>query len=230
MTHCAKPLFILTLVSSVYAGCSGTAEPHVDAGVDSGSTFVSKCSDGTALPTAADSAQTVTFTLRNTSSSTRYVATAGFQCSTFAVQRVGSSDSLILDFGQIPAGWCEPSSCDQSSPVPSTVLALEPSGTYSFDWDARSYAWCETPIAECPEKTKLATALQPVAPGAYRVSVPLADSVPSDCSASGEAGRYTCTPGGLSGCGPATCQMKSSTSIEFALPESGNVQVDVPLT
>jgi hypothetical protein len=198
--------------------------------------LVGKCDDGSPLPVSASSVQTVTFTLRNASGGTRYIVTEGNQCTPFGIAwwTADSWQGLILKVGTPTScnGECNLCECDWPTPAPSAVRALEPGDSYAFEWSATSYAVCSTPIAACPNKTMWVAAGQPVAPGRYRLSVPLADAVPTDCSPTSDTGKYTCSPGALSFCMwvQATCRLQSSASVEFTLPESGNIQVDVPLT
>lgn len=215
-------------------GVVGTGTGGTSAAAASGGGPVGQCLDGSAPPSTAGSVQTVSVTLRNASSGIKYVSTAGYQCTTFAIQRLSSSDWLTLDVKPVSCnGQCGSCTCEEGSAVPSAVLALEPGDTYSFDWDARSYASCSTPIAECPDQTQQLGAKQPVAPGAYRLFVPIANGVPASCSPTSDAGRYVCSPGGMSSCGSSwsmlTCIMETATAIEFTLPESGDLQVELPL-
>jgi hypothetical protein len=244
-------------IAAVLAGCSGPTESRAVESGAAGSTqslgsaedaetggkatsssvagALGKCTDGTAIPTQSASVQTVTFTLRTTSSATRYIATAGAQCSTFAIGRAAALDweQLTLDVASISCnGRCAMCNCDSSKPLPREVIALEPGTTYSFDWDARSYVVCSTPIAACPEQTQLFGEKQPAPPGRYKLWVPMAVTLPPECAAADTVGSFTCRPSGMTSCSwsQPMCKMESQTSIEFTLPESGNIQVEVPLS
>jgi|GEM_PF-3654979 len=205
--------------------------------VDSGdASFVGsdRCTNGQAIPETAPSRQVVRFVLRNTGSQPRLVAKAGTYCTAFGVaERSGTGwrDLTVATGSNACNGRCELCNCDGGKAVPSQLVTLGPGDAYAFDWDARSYHSCDVPITQCPERTKLVGASQPIAPGPYRVSVPTAAAAPSNCTADDEAGQYTCAPTGFGGCNWSLpmCQLESSVSVEFSVPESGDIQVEVPI-
>ncbi|HMA97178.1 MAG TPA: hypothetical protein VKP30_31050 [Polyangiaceae bacterium] len=241
MDNCAKICAIAFVFLMV--GCEeATKEKEQDgaAGASNGAAGASngaagaQCADGSPLPMPSLARQRVTFNLRNSSSETRFIVQAGASCNTFGIQGMTGTgeDALVLRVSSISCnGQCGRCSCDAPAPSASEILAIEPGGTHAFEWDATAYASCQAPIATCPEQSMTFYARQAVAPGTYRVLVPVATVLPTHCSPKGATGVFACSPGGLSVCVPLrVCPLEKIVTVDFAVPESGDVQVDVPIS
>lgn len=172
---------------------------------------------------------TVRFRFR---SSTGWLTTAGMFCAPFSIARVGGAEvTLGLPFQCI----CE---CP-APPPPGPSMLRRAGGTAELTWDGRGLATC-TEAVDCSTRgwpgagfqlTTRAVA-QPVAPGRYRATFGFFDALPDECSAGGGDGTASCSrfgpPGFPGGRGWARCESERTVSVEFELPMTGEVTVDVP--
>lgn len=180
-------------------------------------------------PVGRTSTQTVTFTLQNPSTEPIWVPTSGFFCDTWAIQ--GMKRNLGWECG-----------CECPNPGPPHIERLEqldPGETYTITWDARRLVPYTAPFDcfsigwegyICVQEG----AQQPVEAGDYTFVVGALTALPTDCGDNGD-GTASCGSqgGGFDELPPSVqrlCDDMSTASKTFALPASGDVDVDVDLT
>lgn len=221
---------------------SGTTDAHeldahddadeVDLGGDLGpdaSEDAGACVDdptGPPVPVDVASTQTVTFHV----SGSGYLGTLGgfSPCETFALDRGETKVPLVGAFQCL---------CECPAPGAPSLVQYVALGEHDVVWDARelvSYSTaydCSTrgwPGAGCQSQRH--DVRQPSVAGHYTVRLPIEDELPASCSESGTPGTYSCSgsvgPGGVVGA-VDLCPSTRTVEVEFDLPESGDIVVDV---
>ncbi|MBK8170762.1 MAG: hypothetical protein IPK60_10540 [Sandaracinaceae bacterium] len=209
--------------ASADSGADSGADAGADAGPDAGA-----CVDpptGVPFPADVASTQTVTFHV----SGTGYLSTQGSiaGCSPFGVQQAGAD---------IPLRGAYECLCECPPPPADVAAQVVLLGDYDLTWDARrllSYttAWdCSThgwPGGGCQRDRH--DVFQPVEAGHYNARFGIHDELPAGCS-EGEAGVYSCFSAGP-GVIPTSgiCPADRFIEVEFDLPASGNVDVNVTI-
>ena len=138
-----------------------------------------------------------------------------------------------------------PYQCGCECPVPLDFAGLESlARSPMLTWDARELA-IATEVRKCPtipgqtqDMPVLHQFPQPVAPGHYRVRVPVLDSLPRACTEQPNSGRTSCSqfcsntsPAGICSLREyQACPGDRTATAEFDLPESGDVAVDLLVT
>lgn len=165
-------------------------------------------------------------------SSTGWLTTAGMFCAPYSIARVGGGEvALGLPFQCI----CE---CP-APPPPGPSVLRRAEGTTELTWDGRGLVTCSDAV-DCSMRgwpgagyqlTTRAVA-QPVAPGRYRATFGFFDALPSDCNG-GDDGTAACSHFGPPGFPPgqtawARCESDRAVSVEFELPMTGEVTVELP--
>lgn len=129
--------------------------------------------------------------------------------------------------------------CEGAVPPSPTVTRYVQLGSHDLTWDARqliSYTTaydCDAhgwPGRGCTRERH--DVHQPVDAGHYSVRVAIDDELPGSCFAvEGEPGFFECSSGGSGGPPgggtPTTCPTARTYDVEFDLPASGNLDVDV---
>jgi hypothetical protein len=171
---------------------------------------------------------TVRFRFR---SSMAWITSAGMFCAPYSIARVGGGEvTLGLSFQCI----CE---CP-APPPPGPSMLRRADGTTELTWDGRGLVTCSE-VVDCAMRgwpgagfqLSARAAAQPVAPGRYRATFGLFDALPAGCNSGGD-GTASCSrvgppmpPFG----GPwMRCEAQRTVSVEFELPMTGEVTVDVP--
>lgn len=167
--------------------------------------------------------------------SSGFVAFEGDGCLPMVMRRPGPTEEpveLALD----RSCACE---CPRPSSSVRTIVSLD--APREFVWDGREMRSC-TVAVDCATRgwpslgwgMEQRGFLQPVAPGRYRAIFAAYDTPPPYCMPSGTDGRYTCSGGGSGGYGGypanALCTTSRTIAVEFDVPESGEVVVDVSST
>jgi hypothetical protein len=174
-------------------------------------------SSGTKCPSPETASQTVTFRFQP-GTKTKYVAVAGTYCSAFLLTQGTTSFLTTRPF------QC---GCECAGPR-AYVERLAPAGG-TFAWPAATLATCTEP-QNCGLGPDLATAYvsQRVAPGAYRMTFVTFDALPNGCNELG--GEVSCGGGVTSSpLAPQACTGDGTAAVDFVVPATGDVTVDVPL-
>jgi hypothetical protein len=209
------------------------------AGVGGSAGDPTRCDDGSAIPSEAPATRMVTVVVRNDADEPRYVATAGFNCGPYTIERVVGSDATAVALGfPVECALCQgpPAHCDGPSRGVTEMVALAPDASTELVWDARSLALCSSPNEDCPALSKQKGALQPAAAGDYRFSLYAYSILPTWCSE--QAGEVECDqsalpPGGafvpFGMCFRSTLEEAILVSADFTLEASGDVEVTLPI-
>jgi hypothetical protein len=224
----------LALFAALANGCASQAGDDAATGGYACCAFgpaasLPRCSD---VPQEVASRQTVTVVVRNDTTEDRYLITQGQWCTPFSVSALGNSGptELVLQGYGLADDICSVGGCDMTAPAPTQVVLLRPGESYSLVWDARASAGCLAPITACPDFVRPLSALEPVPAGDYRITAH-ANVSPPVCDG---AFPYApgCSPGMSAACytAPTACSSEASASVDFSLPASGDVTVELPLT
>lgn len=228
-------LLSLTLLALI--GCGGSVESSpaaTDAGGDTVRVerdYADVYKDAVAAepPKEIDSRQKVTFAIKNTTSSDRWVVLRGMFCTSFSI------DGLNLQTGFSCGCECP----NPGAPRVETYRRIAPGETYELVWDARALATYEESI-DCsmwgpgamPVKV-LRGVLQPAKEGAYTARFAFEEAIPSRCTIAGD--EANCAPeyggylGSLPGAIASRCESTKIASATFTLPASGDIAVPVAL-
>jgi hypothetical protein len=167
------------------------------------------------------------------SGSAGFVVTRGRSCRTFEVERVGDGG-----FERVPLDLGNTCVCECMAPGAPLAIELAPinaTTTRAFPWDGRQMVSVSR-IIDCSTRsftahgtaTELLGALQPLAPGHYRVSVAVVDTAPRSCQELMDG--FWCPPDNSTVTPPrgpfALCPGRR-VSTEFDLPADGNVTVRI---
>lgn len=193
--------------------------------------------DAGASGAPVSSRQTVRFRLQNTNDTALYVPTEAWDCTLFAIASLDEAEpsDLPLAFKLVSnICGCPTMECDYQSPTVSTYSVAQAGDEFSYSWDARSLELYTEPFA-CGDSASTtfdvtAGVPRPVAPGHYRVTVGYGELVPEGCTQTKD-GSYHCASGwgGVSGLA-GLCSTELSASVEFELPEEGDIEVTIPLS
>lgn len=184
------------------------------------------CNLSPRLPT-----QTVTLHLTNTSSSVRWIATQGNQCSTIDIERAGTS------VPQMPGFQCL---CECPSPGEARVTQftkLAPGESTDIPWLAQRLELCSQTY-DCgqngwpggPMQTRWVSAVQPLSAGPVTARLAVESELPPSCHDDG--GKASCDVSGgvttpFSSPVAAFCGGTQTVSADFVVPASGDLTVDV---
>jgi hypothetical protein len=182
------------------------------------------------------SRQSVRFRVQNRSDAVLYVPTEGTNCDLFQIAALdaGQESSLPLSLSWVPNSCgCPMINCDYPTATVSTYATAQAGDQIVYEWDARSLE-LYTESFTCSDSLPttfdvVGGALRPVASGRYRVTVGYDELVPENCTKA-EDGAYQCSSGwgGLSG-QAYFCHTPLTASVEFELPEEGDIEVAIPL-
>ncbi len=195
------------------------------------------CSDDSAAPTTPPpvvtpptevaSRASVRFELHGAG----FVVTRGRSCRTFEIERAtdGGFERVPLDLGVNCVCEC----AQPGGPASIEYMPISTSTPRSIEWDGRQMVSVNRTI-DCSTRSftvrgtqsELVGALQPLAPGRYRVSVAVVNTAPAHCMELGDG--FWCPPDTTSGApAPGAYALCPGTRIsaEFDLPMSGSVTV-----
>jgi hypothetical protein len=185
----------------------------------------------TTAPTGPKPHQKVTFVFSGQSNAKAWVVTQGSFCSHLAVTHLSSGKGLLLE----PPFTIE---CEGPAPPEPHIahakpLADKPSitwvahsiHTYTDCVDCSEYGWTHMGVIEVTRYVSLG-----IDPGRYEVTFGVLDQIPDHCSEDSQTGELSCwmdgpaysETGGL-------CQMPRLVTVEFDLPASGEIMVQVPV-
>ena len=191
------------------------------------------------LPTGTASRQTVRFHFVPGAAPALqgYVATAGFMCSEYGLERVsGTSTSPVI------LGLPYQCICECPAPPPAGVATAQAIGQTEtiVTWDAREVHSCST-VVDCGMRGWPGAGFQfeehaysePVAAWRFRATFAVLDpTLPSNCTVGG-GGVVTCSqpaPMGSSGVfAYNVCPGARTMQVDFDLPATGDVDVNVQL-
>lgn len=172
---------------------------------------------------------TVRFRFRGTSG---WLATQGRYCSGMVIERVGG--------GVVPRVFGAGCLCECAAPPPPSVSQVRAlNGAQELTWDGRGLVSCSVAV-DCATRGwpgvgvqfTYQSVMQPVAAGRYRASFATYTEAPFNCRGDADAGMLDCTappgPPMLGHSGDSLCNADATLSVEFDLPASGEVVVDVP--
>lgn len=211
MSPSSRLLFPFFLAATwVAVACGGSTGSSTTS--DSGS-------DAAACPTNQSASQTVTFRFQP-GTTTKYVAVAGQHCSAFSLTQ-GTKDFLTT-----PPFEC---GCECAGPQTHVVQLMKPNDT--FAWPALTLATCTQPLAcgNLGPVTGRSFPTQRVVPGAYRMTFVTYDTLPAGCADSGDNIGCGGAGGGNVSTQLAACPGDRVATVDFSIPASGDVTVDVPL-
>lgn len=202
---------------------------HVDAAGEDAGEDAGACVDdptGPPVPVEVASRQTVTFHVTGSG----YLGTrAGFSpCEVFSIDRGETNVPLVGAFQCL---------CECAPPGAPALLEYVALGEHDVVWDARELV-SYTTAWDCAEhgwagagcQRQRHDVRQPVVAGHYTVRFPIDDELPSGCSAGSTPDTYVCD----SATGPSEpslsvnlCPSERYVEVEFDLPETGDIVVDV---
>lgn len=189
---------------------------------------------------------TVRLAVKNGSGADRWIATTGTWCEPTAIDRLDASGVA----SHVARGLGFECLCECPNPGGPFVQAwrkLGPGESVTLDWDGRALVTYTTAY-DCSThgwpgqgvQAQLNGALQPTAPGKYRVTIDVASAPPTGCSQTASLPEWTCSGGypgspGYPGSTPPTIMQlcpagdgNTTASATFDLPASG--AIDVALT
>lgn len=218
------------------AACGGESVSEDQPGGSGGSGSSGAGGTSAGAPQDIASTQTVTLELTNVSNEDRFVVTQGMYCTHFgiAAEHSGSYSTLALQMGFQCLCECanpgQPHATDYRRIAPgeswSTTWDARKLVTYSEDYDCAEHGWPGAGVQQ-----QLQGVQQPVATGNYRWTLAVETSLPESCTPDGEGIEYSCwesAPGSyqdMPGAIAAICPSASLLSVDFALPESGDIAV-----
>jgi hypothetical protein len=216
------------------AGCPGSTR---DAGAD---VPVGTCTTGPVIDPAVDiaSRQTVSFRFQGAS----YLITRGYLCAPMRIESVTAAAPRPLALDMLAVCPLCANGCPAFGPMQFTEARLEPdvNPVVMLTWDARALDTC-TSYVDCAlsgsgrptPDYRLQTHgwHRPVFSGRYRATFGFADPsrLPTGCVVDGN--EIQCSRPTGPGPNPTTwdlCPNSRTVSVEFDLPASGDLTVDVP--
>ncbi len=227
--HTPRFVFLLASAWLLVTACQPSEDGPTDAGADGadGGADASPCNDppqDTPPPPTVDSRQTVTF---HVSGNGLLVTGANGPCAPLSFS--SGADTLTL----VGASEC---GCECSPPIGPSVGQLVRLGTYDMVWDARALVSsyraldCTRPGPWGPicRRTRL-DGRQPVPAGRYTARFAIEDTLPEVCTSTGGTPEtFSCRdPGIYRDFGGGQCRASRYVDVEFDLPESGDIEIDV---
>jgi hypothetical protein len=191
--------------------------------------------DAAPPPKAIPSTQTVTVTLTNDSGADRYIVTAGNNCTPFDVVEIIEGGLALVP---IAIGFQCPCECPMpGAALPEAFRRVGAGESVDVTWDARELVtWresitCNDGAPFPPRHSSSVTGVpQPVEAGKYRISLGVEPTLPSGCS--GTDPDYRCNilygTNDMSEYAPR-CATSSVATVDFSLPETGDVHVTIQL-
>jgi hypothetical protein len=187
-------------------------------------------------PSDIPSRQTVRFMIQNTSPDDRYVVTGGYYCDAFAISPVGGS-ALQENVGFQCLCECP----NPGGPTATHYHHLRSGDGLTLTWDARVLVTYTEPY-DCaahgfpglPPAMQLLGVHQPMGPGSYSVTIPIAATLPAGCMAIAGTDDYDCNAtidpmGAPPQAIQLVCPYSAAQTANFDLPPMGDVAVGVPL-
>ncbi len=214
---------------------SGVDEVGTDSGNEASTDAIIEF-DASDHPVDIPSKQTITFRAANKTAEVRYLLQGGSDCSAFGMEQFtgnGWRTLPLLRMVQSPndeccmsAGWDGPSA--------RYYLPLQPNESGDLVWDGRADVMTtDTFFCGGGHAQVFWSALQPVPPGKYRVTVGVESQLPDSCGVYqpplifcevGQVWAFCQTTAG------PTCEASIPVSVEFELPADGDIVIAVDVT
>jgi hypothetical protein len=140
------------------------------------------------------SVQNVSARITNASSASQWVVTAGNNCMPIKIERAEGSEWVELplavdpSFSSPTASCCTAGGCDPFLQL--TLAELQSGQVLTLPWDARAIVFSEDTFACSGLNPLHGSALQPVSPGSFRITVAFQATLGDSCNA--DAGMATC--------------------------------------
>lgn len=186
----------------------------------SASTTTSTTTDAGSCPENQSPTQNVVFRFQP-GTQVKYVAVASTFCSAFTLTQGGTS---FLTTRPFECG------CECAGPSAHVDRLVKADGT--FTWPATTLTTCTLPL-NCGQGLGLSTQrsfpAQRVTPGSYRMTFVTYAALPAGCVDAGDAIPCSVSGSGVASTSPSSCPGDGFVSVDFVVPASGDVTVDVPL-
>lgn len=215
------------LFTGALAGCDGGGGGSGGSAGGSGGTGGGGGAPACDVPGEVPSTQKLVVEIQNPTAEPRYALTECFECDILQVEKKSDLDYVALPLRVTHGQAC---GCECPAPQDPYVAALHriaPGESFTATWDARTLATC-TYDQDCGEGSTVSVtggALQPAAPGEYRVSFGVIVNLPAECAEDGATGDFTCGEPAVMGIDPGG----GFYPVEITLPASGDVSGTIVL-